>query len=352
MYRDVVAEADRVVLLLAIAVDPADRTLPVDDHVVAVADVEEIGVAVAATDQRVVAAASVDRLGEIRARQRLACGRPDQVDVLRVEVPVTDDTVGENEGLNRILLPAGAVILLLKDDLVTRAAQLQDKRRAGASKFDVVEIDAFENQPIALALAVKDRVRAVAASEDIGVRAAHAFEAIVAGAAVMGIGDVEAVDGVVAIRARQVNDVLGELDVVPDGSVGKFQSFDHVAEAEQHLGEILVFEDHRVVRALHTHGDRGRSAVALEFEVGPAQAVDELQRVVAAAEKVIRAVFHHVAAVAAAIDVSVVLRPADEHVVALAAIQFVVVVEAVDDVGAVGLQVDQHPRHEVGIAQE
>ncbi len=327
--RDVVAEPDYVVLGHdhAAPVGPGGAHAHVADRVLAVADIEQVRVAAVVADHEVVAAATVDRLCEVRADDRLAGIGADEIDVLGVEISVDQRAIAELEQLDRVLLLPVANILFFKDDPVAGAADRHDEVERGAREFDVAREQVQELDPV-VALRVEDGVDAVAGREDVGIARAHAFEAVIPKAAVDPVGDgLEAVDRVVAVGPGDVDVVLKQLQVVPDRAVAELDGLDEVKVADEKDLLEVVGEDQLVVRAGDLKAQRVAAAVAEELEVGPAKVIGESQDVELGAEqrRAEVVVEHHIRSVVAPVDVGVDAPESGEEVVAPAAVESVVV---------------------------
>ena len=143
--------------------------------------------------------------------------------------------------------------------------------------------------------------------------------------------------------------MLRQFRVVPARAIGEIEPLDHVNESAERQVLVLVFQDDRIERALDAHGDRCGIALALKHEIGPAQIVAERQDIIARCEEVIVVIGDDVAAIVAAIDVGVVLRPAGQNIVAGTAVEHVVVVEAEQQILAVGLSILQREFHDVDV---
>ena len=344
---DVVAELDGVVHrhMHAAPVAPVRADAGVDDDVVAVADIEQVGVAAVAADQQVVARAAVDGLGEVGAGDRLRRVRPDEVDVLRIEIAEVQRHVGEFEQLDRELLLAVADILVFQDDPLARRLDRDDEVERGAREFHVAAVEDGEIDAVVAAF-VERGVGAVIGAHHVDVVARQAFQPVVAQPAVHPVGEtLETVDVIVAVGLGDGDVVAQQLHPRPGGAVGEFQEFDQVGVADD--GDVfeVVGEDDLVGRALHLQPQRVFPPFAQEVEIGPAQVVLEFEVIVLGrTEERHRPVGidDDVLPVIDAVDIGVDAFLAGQEIVALAAVQLVVVEVAVDGIVIVGLGVVDH----------
>ena len=106
---------------------PCGAHAGVDDQILTITNVEQIGIAAIAADQRVIAAAPVQRFGEIRPGDQLARRRADKVDVFRVEIGEFQHAIFKGEFFDRELLAVVADELVFQHDLVWRAVDRDDQ---------------------------------------------------------------------------------------------------------------------------------------------------------------------------------------------------------------------------------
>ena len=191
----------------AAPVAPGGAQALINNDVIAVADIELIDVAAIATHQEIIAAAPVEGFTEVGTGDGLVGIGTNQVDVFWIEVGIAQGAVGKFEAFDRIMLAIVPDVLIFQDDLVARAAQRDDQVEGCARHYDVGRINRFEHDAV-VALAVERCVDAIAAPEGIDVVAAHANQAIIAGAAVDAVGD--GFETIYVIVTRR----LGDIDVV------------------------------------------------------------------------------------------------------------------------------------------
>ena len=242
-------------------------------------------------------------------------------------------------------MPLGTVPdeLVLEHDALAGRLQREHEVERGARYFHVVEGDAPEDQPLEPAR-IEDGVVAVAFGVDVCVGASETFEAVVAGATVEDIGDLEAVDHIVARRPCDVDIVLKELQPGPLGPVAEHEPLDHVDVADERYAVEEILEDQRILGALNAQGERLGRTLTLEGKIGPAQVVREDDHVVGRTQSLEGhvAVAHDVAAVVPTVDIGIAALAAGQQVVARAAVERLFHESAIDDVVAIGLGALQH----------
>ena len=354
--RDVGAETHMVVI------EPAAGFLDIEDGVVAVAHVEAVAVAVARSDQQIVARQPVDGLGEVRAPQRVGARGADQVHVFGVQVGVGHHLVTEAQHLDGVLLATEAVVLVRQRDAFAGVLDGEGEVFLEARDHQVVEGHVGEIERIAargqqwIARGIEHRVVAVAAPHHVGVAVDAAFEPVVAGTAVDHVVAVEADDHVVAVGARLGQQHAGHRVHVPHRAVDEAHFVDvvEVIVAEQHgRGELeLIQQRHPILAAAQRQRDGERAGIAQQCHLVGLDIAQQLQRVVRGREKVLQVVLDHVVAVTAVEDVGVVQVVARQVVVGQAAVEAVFGMEAEDGVLLLGPGLLDGQAHHVGFAQE
>ena len=128
----------------AAPVAPGGAQALINNDVIAVADIELIGVAAIATHQEIIAAAPVEGFTEVGTGDRLAGIGTDQIDVFWIEVGIAQGAVGKFEAFDRKMLAIIPDVLIFKDDLVIRAAYRHDQIKGRTRKHDVCRTDPFK----------------------------------------------------------------------------------------------------------------------------------------------------------------------------------------------------------------
>ena len=273
---DVVAELDRVVdrHVEAVAIVPRRAQLRVHDRVLPVADIELVRVAAVAADQQVIARLAVERLGEVRPRQRFGGRGADDIYVLGIEVGPAERAVAELECFDRVGLFTRAHVLVLQHDAFAGGVDGDDEVERHALEGDVRRCDALDPQRLEAA-GVEDRVAALARAHDVEIVAALPLQPVVAETAVEPVGGEEAVDRVVSIGARDIDVVLEQLQPRPRCPIAEGDRLDEVGEADEREDVQKVGQRQPVVRSGDAHGERVARTLALEVEVAPTQVVRE-----------------------------------------------------------------------------
>ena len=214
------------------AVAPPGPYPAIDDHVLAIASIELVGIAAVTTDQGIVAAATVDGFGKIGPSDGIVARAADQVDVLGIDVRERHCAIGEHQRLDREGLRAIAHILVFKDELLPGGAHRDHQVERGPAKIDIQGRNPGEDD-LLVARIVEDRVVALARRNEIGVVPAEADQAIVTGAAVKRIRKrLEPVNRIVSSSLGDIDIVLRQLVDGPFGTVAEDDVFDQIDQPD------------------------------------------------------------------------------------------------------------------------
>src|SRR5262249_10148999 len=140
------------------AIVPGRANPQVADGVVAVAGIEDVGVAAVAADERIVAGAPVEDFAEIGADQRVIAAGSDQIHLVGVVLSVIDRSVGEDEFFYGVFLLTIAVVLVLERDAFARVLDGDDQIDRGAREHDIRAGEILEGE-LVVAAGVVDRLR-------------------------------------------------------------------------------------------------------------------------------------------------------------------------------------------------
>ena len=248
------------------------------------------------------------------------------------------------------MLRAIADILVLQDDPFAGGDDGDDQVDVGARELDVGRGDPAELDPV-VAVRILDDVVAVARLEDVQVVAAEALEDVVAEPALEGVGyALETVDGVVASGFGDFDIMLQQLEVGPVGAVAEVDLLEQVDVADERQRQQVIDQGDLVLGPLDLHRERVARPLAQIIEIGPAQVVDEGEMIVRSAEQLHRivGVLEDVVVVAATEHIGVAALDAGQIVVAGAAIDRIIVEQAVDRVVAGRARIGQHLLDDLG----
>ena len=328
------------------------------DHIVSVAGVEQVGVAIGGTEHGVVARAAVDGFAEIGAIERFGRIGPDQVNILGVEIGQRHDAVGKDELFYGVRLAGhpASVVLPLNEQCLASVLDRQHQGRAITREGDIVQRDpaqlyrvepGLQQHMVAL---IPDGVVAVAAHPDVGVVVDAAFEPVIARATIQRVVQVKPVNRVVAIGTGLIEVLFRETQHVPLCAIPELDQIDgirvEIAQNDRRGQDEFVQELDLVVGALNAEGHGAAAAHPFKGEIRDAVAKD-LQRIEGACEVIPLVILDDIKAIADAPMISVVLIATGQHVIACAAVQFILVMKAVDDVRAVGLGLLQDAGHDL-----
>ena len=345
--------------------------LVIEDDVLAVAEVEDIGIASGLAAHEVVTAAGVEPVVRPKAEDRVVAGRRGLCDEKRLDSrPIQALGIRElqafypGERLNAEDARVGDVELVDDGQAVARRGHVDDEivRIADPAEGDVGARDVAEDDLVELPgqdvveLVVND-VLPVALGEDIGVVLVAAGEEIVARPAVQGVFDRETEDRIVA-RRLGVGDNLGH-DLLPieDDAGLEGQALDPVEPLNaEHagIGGVELIDDGDAVGGRDLDHQVVRVAVAEEGQVVEGDGRVEVDEVRLGDQDLGEVLADGVVAVSGLEDVEIAVVAAGEEVVAGAAVHHV---EGLcPDVGLVARQglghamgdVDPVPDHAVG----
>ena len=330
----------------------------VDDGFMAITDVEQVGVAAVMANQRRIAAAPVERLGKVRAFQRLAWRGGHYRHAVGVEQGVIQRRIGELEMLGGIGLLAIARILVLQRDGFASGRHCENHVAGRARKSHLGAGNPLQHQRV-VAAAIENGVVAIAEGKNIGIIAAVARQQVIPGAAVKNQAKTfgqatEAVERIVAAGGIGVDIMLQRLLPAPYRAVRKLELLDPVRLRQpQRVGLGKIENGDLVGCAGNAHRQVLAVAIAEEIQIRPPQIVLELQNIGVGVSEKVRAVvafFNDILAIAAPEHIRVRPRTAAEIIIARAAIQGIIVEKAVNNVVACGLLVGNHLRgdlHEI-----